>query len=208
MAKIKLPNTFRTNKELNEEELDEIVKKTLVDKVLVEMISKEIGEKLENKQLSEKLKVEFKKTFYLKENEDIERVVEFNEDKSEKDIYASKSDLHIQETNQILEELLKLEKDVKEEEIVHTYNNTFNLITDKVVYKFWLISKEKSSDKTTEVSETDKIGTFKKKKITNIYHNPTVEGYVKYAKFNKEHNEKIIQILKEKGYNVTVQIED
>jgi len=204
---LKLPDTFRTKKEVSAEELEEMVKKTLVDKFLVETIGKEIGERLENKELSRRLQIEFKKKLNIIEDNLKHKESDFSEYKNKSHIWPDKDDLHQKELKNILDGILKLCPEVKEEEIIHTYNNTFNIITEDYAYKFWFMVDTNNSKITKElIDHPDQKKCKKGKEAYKIYHNPIIQGDVKYAKFNKEHNEKIVKVLKDNNYYVTINI--
>jgi len=40
--------------------------------------------------------------------------------------------------------------------------------------------------------------------LVNIYSNPRIEGTIKYLKFNHKHNTRLIKLLKERGYDVSL----
>ncbi|MBU4502042.1 MAG: hypothetical protein KKA79_05585, partial [Nanoarchaeota archaeon] len=116
-------------------------------------------------------------------------------------------DLHPKELKKILDGILKLCPEVKEEEIIHTYNNTFNIITEDYAYKFWFMAETNDAKATKEaIDHPDQKKCKKGKEAYKIYHNPTVKGNVKYAKFNKEHNEKIVKVLKDNDYYVIINV--
>ena len=46
----------------------------------------------------------------------------------------------------------------------------------------------------------------KTKNVSRTYENPTLKGEINYAKFNKEHNESLLKVLKDEGYKVSVTV--
>ena len=58
---MKLPESFRTSKELTQEDIEEIIKKTLVDKVLVENFGDYLQEYLEKKTIADRMIIKFDK---------------------------------------------------------------------------------------------------------------------------------------------------
>lgn len=191
---MKLPNSFIPK--VKKKEIEEIIKKTLVEKVLAEDLGKQVKEYLENREISRKFMVLYDKLFDPAEQTDLEKIEKFNEEKTEKHIYVLRADLLRRETTQILNSILELEPSIKEEEVVHTVNHSFNITTNDFIYQL-LLQEERFSGK--ERREDGKPG-----EPTIVYRIPLLSGHVKYLKFNKEHNEKVIQVLKERGYSVII----
>lgn len=211
--------------------IEEIVRKTVVKETIVKDIAKEIEQYLENKRLAEILKVNFEKFIDLSENKDLdlrsvkkkylttgglrnidERVKPDFIIQVQNRIFATEkslNDLVAQETDKILENIRKTEPRIKEEEIVKTYPNSFNVTLKNCIYKIHLQAYWNNDGKvnTDEVFKAGRV--FKKRvPVVNVYINQRIAGTVKYAKFDKEHNEKLMSIFKERGYYVTINIEN
>ncbi|MDP2908528.1 MAG: hypothetical protein Q8N77_01850 [Nanoarchaeota archaeon] len=230
---MKIPSTFlpETQRKELEKEIEEIINNTLIDKALIEKIGEELKEYLESKTLAEAFKILFKKTIDLSKDGSIKTVTQrrvahkdilsFNDGydidkltyfyKPKKVIdriqEEKESSIKIKETTSLLEEIRDLEPCLKEENIMHDYENSFSIVTKDFIYDMILNTKNREY-KYEETSETTTVGRCHKRTVPIIkaYCNPIVEGSIEYVKFNQEHNEKIIKALKKRGYKATIDI--
>ncbi|MBM3199544.1 hypothetical protein FJZ53_01315 [Candidatus Woesearchaeota archaeon] len=185
---MKIPKLFVSEKD--KEEIKEIVQKTLVEKILAEDLGKEIKEQLENQEISQRLLVVYEKNVEPKGY----KTREEKKGKA-KHIYLEIQEFVKEETNSILQDILKTEKGIKEDEITQT-NYVFTIITKDVISKLHLGNRGDLYEKTKDETQPD--GQFV------VYHCPLLGGTVEYLRFNKEHNENLIRVLKNRGYNVIV----
>lgn len=219
-------------KKQTKEEIEEIVKKTLVKEILVEDIAKEIKTYLESEKLAEKIEFYFNKTIDLTKNKHIKTVTErtlypskYNPTKIQDRIKVVDKEFsgkqRIQELNKIISSIKEIDPNITEADI--TYNDYyFSIISKDAVYKLSL-----SNDQVIESVQTDVTIPFTRVikgktlriferisevdvnlPLVNIYHHPIIKGNIKYAKFNREHNQKMVEILKETGYDVYINIKD
>lgn len=189
---MKVPKLFVSEKEKGE--IKEAIEKTLVEKILAEDLGKQVKEYLENQEISQRLVVIYDKFVDPQGHKTREEMKE-----KTKHVYLDIPSFIKGETYRILEDLLKLEPNVKEEEVVQVYG-TFNIITKNVISKLCLGNKGDFYEKTKEEN------TLKRQRT--LYHLPLIGGKVEYLKFNKEHNEKIVQVLKNRGYSVIIDFKE
>lgn len=181
-------------KKVTKKEIEELIKKTLVEKILAEDLGKQVKEYLELQEISRRLKVVYEKYVNI---EDYQNLTKERLNKEKNTIYVNLDarEFILQETKDILTGILELSPNIKEAEIVYTTYFSFNITTNDFIYKLNLterLSKE-------QVEKENEPG-----KPRIIYINPLIGGEVKYLKFNKEHNEKVIEVLKKRGYSVVI----
>jgi len=203
---MKIPETFVSENHEFEKEIGEFIKKTLVDKVLVENIAKELETYFDSKNLADRIKVEFRKMMDLTEEKNKQRKTTPNGygrislTKEERDSWLKGS------TNDIINRLNELKPSIKEEEITRGYINSFSVITKDFSYKLIIECFELHEDRKTvteEVKGHGMLGT-KTENVSKTYENPTLKGEINYVKFNKEHHETLLRMLKEDGYKASV----
>jgi hypothetical protein len=230
---MEVPKTFvkEKSKEATQEEIEELIKKTLVDKVLVENIAQELAKRLEGEMLAKRMSIKFQKTFNLEE-EKLETVTEKyayppedsyqirNETRLE---YKTKDALFNKEASQILEKIMGVEPNLKEEEIIQKDNKCVDILSKDVMYELSISystneKREETGKKEPYQKKVYKRSIFKlfRKKLAgeetvelplmNVYHNFMVYGDIKYIKFNFEHNAKLLKALKGLGYKYSVNI--
>jgi hypothetical protein len=231
---MKVPQTFvkEKNKEATQEQIEELIKKTLVDKVLVENIAQELAKRLEGEMLAKRMNITFKKTINLEEEKKLETETEKycyppenpyqirNEIKIK---YETKTSIFNKEASQILERIIEIEPNLKEEEIIQKTERCLNILSKDVMYE--LSISYATDEKRKETGKTEpyqkkiykrRISNLFKKKVVreetielpliNAYQNFIIYGKVKYVKFNFEHNAKLLKALKGLGYNYSINI--
>lgn len=231
---MEVPKTFvkEKSKEATQEELEELIKKTLVDKILVENISQEIAKHLESELLARRIGISFRKTTDLEEKK-LETVTEKYLSPSKeypnqirdniKLDYDTRLLMFNQESLLILEKIIEIEPSLKEEEIIQKTNKCLNVLSRGVIYELSL--DHTTNEKHVETGKKEmfkmdiykrRIRTFFKKKLVkeenidlpvlNVYHNFVIYGNIKYAKFNFEHNAKLLKALKGLGYDCSMNV--
>lgn len=225
---MKIPESFLPeNKERIESEIEQIVKKTLVDKILVEDIAKELKKALEEEMLAERIEFSFNKTLRLLDNKNIPTkthreqrhysIIEYI--KADPSFFKS---LKTQEYDDILYAIKESCPSIKDEEIICTGTDYASVISKGVVYKLSISTgtseEREKTDITIPVTCTYVKRTaiiFKKTlektediPLVKVYENPHIYGEIKYAKFNQEHNQKLMEILQEREYKIFVEIKE
>lgn len=231
---MKIPETFTSerNKEVTQEELEETIRKTLVDKILVENISKEIKKYLESEALAKRLNIGFRKTIdiianNLKTTAGKElypsREHPYQVRNNIKTDYETRESIFNQEIASIQEKIMELEPDLKEEEIIQNYSKCFSILSKETIYEVSISYTTNEKDVETGKTDQFKMDIYKRKvrnlfkrklvkegilelPLIDVYHDPVIYGTVKYAKFDHEHNTKILKALKELGYTYSVNI--
>lgn len=230
---MKVPKIFTNEKgkEVTQEDIEEIIKKTLVDKILVKNIAKELKDYIESEILSKRINLGFSKTINLKENsintvtrkemypfkdrpEQIRNNMEVK--------YETKCNIMNQEITSILEKIMEAEPSIKEEEVLQKNNWCFSILSKKMIYELSL--NYHANEERVDTGRTEpykkinkrtlrtffKINFVKEETlelpVIDVYHNVVFYGSVKYVKFNHEHNAKIMKILRDLGYNAQVNI--
>jgi len=229
---MKVPNTFvkEGTKELTEERLEESIKKILVDKVLVENISQELKRLLESDTLAKRIGLNFRRIISVeereKECESDKLLYPYAERPSQiinniKLSYEKRVRLFKQDVNRLLEKIIGAEPSLQEENILQKTDSSLGVITKDMIYELNISYHTEEKHVETGTKEKHKVSVYKrrlrhgfKKKlireevlelpVVKSYHNLTFYGSVRYAKFNHEHNAKLINILKELGYEVTL----
>ncbi len=233
---MKVPQTFvkEKNKEATQEQIEELIKKTLVDKVLVENIAQELAKRLEGEMLAKRMSITFKKTINLEEEKKLETETEKypyphgNPEQIRNEIkikYETKTSIFNKEASQILEKIIEIEPNLKEDEIIQKTERCLNILSKDVMYELSISyatdEKRKETGKTEpyqkKIYKRSILNLFKKKVIgeetielplINAYQNFTIYGEVKYVKFNFEHNAKLLKALKGLGYNYSINIKE
>ncbi|MDP2907115.1 MAG: hypothetical protein Q8O03_04200 [Nanoarchaeota archaeon] len=231
---MEVPKTFvkEKSKEATQEEIEELIKKTLVDKVLVENIAQELAKRLESEMLAKRMSLKFQKTIKLEEEKKLDTETEKyhhppgNPYQIRNEIrlkYETKTSIFNKEASQVLEKIIEIEPNLKEDEIIQKTERCLNILSKDVIYELsisYLTSEERK-----ETGKTDQYqkkiykrrisNLFKKKAVrevtielplVNVYQNFTMYGEIKYVKFNFEHNAKILKALKGLGYEYSVNI--
>ncbi|MBU4501559.1 MAG: hypothetical protein KKA79_03140 [Nanoarchaeota archaeon] len=194
---MKLPNTFRTEKD----KIEDLIKKTLVDKVLTEDIGKEIRKYLDMKNISDNLYIEFWIVVDLSKhpNLELEKEKEFLRKKTFiKSGYDSQ--LYDLESDRIINMIYDLEPNIKAEEITNSMSSNVGIIRDDMVYRIKFTDVRYYDEDEVEVN-TGKIW-------KEVFRNPTVFGKVEYVLFNKTHNEKLLRALEKEDYHIAVKVKE
>lgn len=215
-------------KKQTKKEIEEIVKKTLVKEILVEDIAQEIKTYLEAEKLAERIGFYFNKTIDLTKNKHIKTVTQRMVYPSKKNPVELKDHIkvadkefsekqRIQELDQIMISIKEMEPNINEADI--TYNDySFSIISKEEVYQLSLsydeVIESVQTDVTipfTKVIKTTKIfGKILEEDVNlplvKVYYNLGISGNIEYAKFNREHNQKMVELLKERGYDVYINI--
>lgn len=231
---MKVPQTFvkEKNKEATQEQIEELIKKTLVDKVLVENIAQELAKRLESEMLAKRMNITFRKTINLEEEKKLETETEKypypngNPKQIRNEIkikYETKTSIFNKEASQILERIIEIEPNLKEEEIIQKTERCLNILSKDVMYELsvsYATNEERKETGKTEPYQKKiykrRISNLFKKKVVreetielqlvNAYQNFIIYGEVKYVKFNFEHNAKLLKALKGLGYKYSMNI--
>ncbi|MCG2717655.1 MAG: hypothetical protein L6408_02320 [Nanoarchaeota archaeon] len=200
---MKIPETFRTGKE----HIEKLIKKAVVKETLAKDLGEQVKKYLEQNHLAEKLEIKcFKKIAYSDVSEDLWEIEEELETAIKKDqkptlVKKIMPETYVPITNEMLAittKLIELYPTLKESEI-NIGKSSFSVITDDVAYVFHYRTAY-----TGNIEE--KIEDIDDKFVRTIYQYRNFKGIVKYANFNKEHNEKLVQALKDCGYDVYISI--
>lgn len=181
-------------KKVTNKEIEEIIKKAVVEKILADDLGQQVKEYLETQEISKRLRIVYQKYVNTADYKNLTEE-ELDEKTNTKYVNLDIDGFIVQETEDILTDILELSPNIKEAEIVHTMPLTFNITTNDFIYRLNLTKKIRKG----QVIEENEPG-----KPKTIYTNPLIGGDVKYLKFNKEHNEKIVEVLKKRGYHMII----
>ncbi|MCG2717657.1 MAG: hypothetical protein L6408_02330 [Nanoarchaeota archaeon] len=229
---MKMPNTFRTNKELTEAQLEKIIKETLVDKVLVKSVAKEVAEYLQDKDMSKDINIEFEKFVNVRTLSTIKLESGENENDSYVERYfqlgsEAQKTLLIMEKEKIIASLLDFDETMAETDVYHEGLNKVQIISENGIYVFNFLDyrmtrEEEETDETriieVEVKKPNKVfkaiffpnKEFKEQKevpLKNVYEIRRIYGSLEYAKFSKKAHDTVVNALKDNGYDLKIKIQ-
>lgn len=210
-------------KKPTKESIEKILSETVIKGVLIKDLAKELKTCLENELIAKRLTLSFQKNVYLTKDKNYTKTITrevrsqngFFHDIEKKlpllikpvevydNIRANKTYPLEKEIHQILEGIKDLEPDLKEEEIEYT-NSSIDILSEDFIYQLYIhIHEETERVKTNKTIEVGRA--FKRiVPIIKLQYYPQIRGDVSYAKFDKKHHKKIVQVLRENGYDVQV----
>ncbi|MBU4502041.1 MAG: hypothetical protein KKA79_05580 [Nanoarchaeota archaeon] len=205
---MKIPKAFQPEKtkELTKEDFDRMANETLVKEVVIEEVAKKLENYFESIELAKSIQLNFRRDIDLQKEvwPKKEEYLGFFKKKKNvklKQIYEYQQ----KEIKAILKELLTYKKNIKEEEI-NIETDSLNIISNDAIYSLEMrMSTPWHLQYNQEIKIVNEFDEELKKEITVRYFNPTIIGKVKYVKFNRDHNEKLMKAIKNNGYSINIQ---
>ncbi|MBU4501558.1 MAG: hypothetical protein KKA79_03135 [Nanoarchaeota archaeon] len=197
---MKIPETFRTGKDLTQEDIEEIIKKTLVDKILVEEFGDYLKEYLEKKSIADTMVIKFDKYLNIRDKkyEPIDSIEKVDEENKEIEINLFSKPFFPLETRLICDEIMNQDSGLKDTEVFQK-GKEFSIVNKDVIYK----GSIDVNGKPKYIREDTREDGF-----TEVYVSAHVVGEIKYVKFSPEHNSKLIQALRNMDYDVMVDFKE
>ena len=197
-----------------EKKTKEVVRGALSDKTFLDSFKEQLETYLDGEFIARRMQINFNKPFSLRENQALRTETQktgsgYNTKENIKIIDQENflGKLRQQAQNQILNYIKIMEPGVTETEVVVNPEG-LDIVSKNAIYKVLIntgtITESIDTDISTPLEETMK--NQRDKPSERVYHHPNISGNIVYVKFNQEHNQGLLKFLKEKGYNINVNI--